>query len=208
MAELHVQPKKRGSTLPWIILLLIVAALTYWFFIHKKNTDTASGTANADSSSTKPAVTNASQDDWNTVNFSAPTVAYDEVTNSDIEVRGNNDYGIYGLGENVLFDEGKSTIRTDAEQNLKQITSSINKRYSNGNVRVYGYTDAQGSAGANKELAEQRAEAVKAWLQSNGIEQNRISVNAIGEAKPVASNNTEVGRQQNRRVEIVARAGK
>ena len=72
-------------------------------------------------------------------------------------------------------------------------------------MRVYGFTDAQGSAGYNKELAQQRADAVKSWLSSNGIDAGRISVNAIGEGQPVATNNTEAGRQQNRRVEIVAR---
>ena len=55
--------------------------------------------------------------------------------------------------------------------------------------------------------SKQRADAVKGWLQSNGIDAGRISVNAIGEARPVASNSTEAGRQQNRRVEIVARNG-
>jgi outer membrane protein OmpA-like peptidoglycan-associated protein len=70
---------------------------------------------------------------------------------------------------------------------------------------VYGFTDAQGSAGYNKDLAQQRADAVKAWMSSNGFDAGRISVNAIGEGQPVATNNTEAGREQNRRVEIVAR---
>ncbi len=51
----------------------------------------------------------------------------------------------------------------------------------------------------NKELAQQRANAVKVWMQSNGMDAGRISVNAIGEAQPVASNSTKEGRQQNRR---------
>ena len=209
MAELHVQPKKRASILPWALLLLLIAALVYWFLI-RKHDNTASTPANtADSSTTRPSTASeTTTDNWSDVDFDAPTMQYDEVTNGDIQVRGTTNYGIYGLGENILFDEGKATIKPEAESNLKQITSSISKRYASGNVRVYGYTDAQGSSGANKELAQQRADAVKAWLQSNGIDQSRISVNAIGEAKPVATNNTEAGRQQNRRVEIVARSGK
>jgi outer membrane protein OmpA-like peptidoglycan-associated protein len=110
------------------------------------------------------------------------------------------------LGENILFDEGKSTIRADAEKNLKQVATSIAKRYNNGLVRVFGHTDAVGSAGYNKELAEQRAEAVRNWLVKNGnISEDRISLQPIGESNPVASNSTQEGRQQNRRVEIVAK---
>ncbi len=97
-------------------------------------------------------------------------------------------------------------MRNQAEQDLKQITASIGKRYNGGNIRVYGYTDAVGSAGYNKELAEQRAEAVRGWLVKNGnVAEDRVTLHPVGEARPVASNATEEGRQQNRRVEIVAR---
>jgi outer membrane protein OmpA-like peptidoglycan-associated protein len=210
MAELNVQPKKKTSILPWILLLLGIAVLI-WFLTTRgdKNENNVATTGNdtvETAAVTTPAVS-ANTDDWNGIDFNAPAVNYEEITDKNINVRGNNNYGIYGLGENVLFDEGKATIRADAEANLKQIVGSISKRYTGGNVRVYGYTDAQGSADANKDLAQQRADAVKNWLQSNGIDGSKISVNAIGEAQPVASNSTEQGRQQNRRVEIVARSG-
>lgn len=201
MAELNVQPKKAASILPWILLLLGLAALIWFLTRRHDDKETASTTATTQSSTSS----NTAAADWNGVDFNAPAATYDEITDKNINVRGNDRYGIYGLGENVLFDEGKATIRPDAEANLKQIVSSVEKRYNGGDVRVYGFTDAQGSAGYNKELAQQRAEAVKGWLQSNGVEANRISVAAIGEAQPVATNATEEGRQQNRRVEIVAR---
>jgi outer membrane protein OmpA-like peptidoglycan-associated protein len=203
MAELNVQPKKSTNILPWILLLLGLAALI-WFLTRNKDdkevADNTTTTTTQNSTSTNNATA-----DWNSIDFNAPAVNYEEITDRNINVRGNESYGIYGVGENILFDEGKATIRSDAEANLKQIVSSIDKRYNGGNVRVYGFTDAQGSAGANKELAQQRADAVKAWLQSNGVDAARISVNAIGESQPVATNSTEEGRQQNRRVEIVAR---
>ena len=208
MAELNVQPKKSTSIIPWILLLLGLAALI-WFLTRKKDDNTAATTTNAvtttDSGTNQSTSSNAASSDWNSVDFNAPAVNYDEVTDRNINVRGNNNYGIYGVGENVLFDEGKATIKTDAEANLKQIVGSIDKRYKGGEVRVYGFTDAQGSAGYNKDLAQQRADAVKAWLTSNGLDAGRISVNAIGEGQPVATNSTESGREQNRRVEIVAR---
>jgi outer membrane protein OmpA-like peptidoglycan-associated protein len=203
MADLSVQPKKRNSILPWLLLLLGIAALI-WFLV-RRNHDTDTDSNAATTSNTATANDTHTATDWNSIDFAAPALSYEEISDKNIDVRGNNSYGIYGLGENILFDEGKATIRPDAEANLKQITASIDKRYNGGDVRVYGYTDANGSAESNKELAQQRADAVKAWLQSNGIDAGRISVNAIGEARPVATNSTEEGRQQNRRVEIVAR---
>lgn len=205
MAELNVQPKKKTNILAWILLLAGIAALIWWLTRDKDN-DVAT-TPTTDTMSTQPVVNNTLSSDWNGIDFNAPNVNYDEITDKNINVRGNDSYGIYGLGENILFDEGKATIRANAETNLKEITGSISKRYNGGEVRVYGYTDSTGSAGANQALAQQRADAVKSWLQTNGIDASRISVNAIGEARPVATNATEAGRQQNRRVEIVARGG-
>jgi outer membrane protein OmpA-like peptidoglycan-associated protein len=211
MAELNVQPKKKTSLLPWILLLLGLAALI-WFLTRDKDNDVADRNRDAETTSVPTTstadnntVTNVAAD-WSGIDFNAPSVKYDEITDKNINVRGNNNYGIYGLGENILFDEGQATIRSSAENNLKEIAGSIGKRYNGGDLRVYGYTDATGSAGVNKELAQQRAEAVKMWLQKNGADAEKISVNAVGEAKPVASNSTDEGRQQNRRVEIVARA--
>lgn len=203
MAELHVQPKKRSSIIPWVLLGLGLIALI-WFLTRNRNAETTTANTTAPVSNTSTSSNTASAG-WGDIDFNVPAVEYEEIGNRNISVRGNNNYGIYGLGENVLFDKDKATIRPDAEANLKEIVSSIQKRYNGGDVRVYGYTDAQGSADYNKELAQQRADAVKAWLQSNGLDASRMSVAAIGESQPVASNSTEAGRQQNRRVEIVAR---
>lgn len=205
MAELNVQPKKRSSILPWILLLLGIAALI-WFLVNRSKGDRDTAAATDTTTTAQSSTTaNTATADWNNVNLNAPAANYEEITDKNINVRSGDNYGIYGLGENVLFDENKATIRSDAEANLKQIVGSINQRYNGGQVRVYGFTDSKGSAGYNQELAQQRADAVKAWLQSNGIDGSRISEAAIGEAQPVASNATEAGRQQNRRVEIVAR---
>lgn len=217
MAELNVQPKKKSSILPWILLLLGIIALV-WFLTRDKDADNTAGVTTTDTSTsttTAPVLNSAdtagsttrstANNDWNSVDFNAPVVKYEEITDQNINVRGNSNYGIYSIGESVLFDEGKADLRANAKTNLNQIKSSLLKRYQGGDVRVYGYTDAQGSSETNKDLAQRRANAVKDWLQNNGVDASRISVNAIGEARPVASNTTEQGRQQNRRVEIVAR---
>ena len=209
MADLNVQAKKKNSWLPWLLLILGLIILIV-FLMRGCNNDKddqpkADTTASAAAAGTTAGAA-AATTGWNDVDFNAPNAAYDEITDTNISVRGNDSYGIYSLGENILFDEGKSTIRTDAEQNLKQIAGSVNKRFNGASVRVYGYTDSIGSKGYNKELAEQRAEAVKNWLTKNGsISESNVSLQPVGEARPVATNSTTEGRQQNRRVEIVAR---
>lgn len=211
MADLDVQPKKKsGSLLPWILLGLGVLALI--IFLVRRNGDNDVNDAAVTTTDSATGMMNNTVDKvqnwWNDIDFNAPAVAYDEITDKNINVRGNDNYGIYGVGETVLFDEGKSTIRSGAEANLKQIAESMGKRYNGSNVRVYGYTDAVGSAGYNKELAEQRAEAVRAWLVKSGnVTESNISVHPVGESQPVATNSTEAGRQQNRRVEIVTGKG-
>jgi outer membrane protein OmpA-like peptidoglycan-associated protein len=204
MAEINVQPKKKSSNsfLPWLLLLLGVVALI-WFLTRDKSDNSNSVTTTEEKNSTSTNTAN-SPSGWDAIDFNAPKASYDEITNKDIEVRGNENYGIYGLGENILFNTDQSSLKVDAADHLKQIVASINKRYTNSEVRVYGYTDAQGSENHNDQLAQQRAETVRKWLSENGINPGSISVHAIGEQNPVATNSTASGRQQNRRVEIVA----
>ncbi len=217
MADLDVQPKKKSSSWLWLLLLLILVLLIVFFARGCNKNNNAAGTSDStattgkDTGSAVATITpaGATSPDWTDVDRNAPSVAYGEITNKNITVRGNDNYGIYSLGENILFDEGKSTIRKDAEQNLKEVVASINKRFNGGKLRIYGYTDSLGSKESNKELAQQRAEAVKTWLAANGgFDSSKISINAIGEGAPVATNTTSAGRQQNRRVEIVARKAK
>jgi outer membrane protein OmpA-like peptidoglycan-associated protein len=143
--------------------------------------------------------------DWD-VDMNMPDVDWPEFKDTDVDVRGNDKYSVYSLGENILFDTDKAEIKTGAEANLQKISASIAKRSKEGQVRIYGYTDAKGSANYNKELAEKRAEAVKNWLQKQGnIDGSRLSVHPVGEGQPAESNATAKGRQQNRRVEIAVR---
>ena len=145
------------------------------------------------------------EDAWARVDWNSPVLKYDEVKSADVNIRGNDQYGIYGLGENVLFETGKAEIRAAAMDNLTQVAASINQRYTDGKVKVYGYTDATGAADANQALSQQRADAVKNYLSAKGnIAADRITMYAEGEARPVASNENAAGREQNRRVEIVA----
>jgi outer membrane protein OmpA-like peptidoglycan-associated protein len=209
MAELNVEPKSQRPW--WLWLLLAVIALAILLFLLRGCDGDEAARDPETTSATDPAATSsgvAADNDWNDIDRNAPAATYEEITDQDINVRGNDQYAIYSLDETILFDTDSKEIRSGAEQKLKQVAASMEQRFANGQVRVYGYTDARGSAGYNQQLAEERAEAIQDWLVQNGeIGEDVISVHPVGESQPIASNATAEGRQQNRRVEIVARQG-
>ena len=158
---------------------------------------------------------------WDEVDFTSPIVRYDEIQDRDVQVRASNpqpqaqgqqsqeqqppSYSIYEFDETVLFDLNKSDIRSQGTSKLDQIASSINQRFPNGQIRLYGFTDSIYTKEYNQTLSRQRAESVKDYLVQKGIDASRISVQGEGQSDPVATNETAKGRQQNRRVEIVVR---
>jgi outer membrane protein OmpA-like peptidoglycan-associated protein len=201
MAELDVQPKTSRPWWIWLLLALIVVAFLL-LFRNCSNDKVAEKGLARDSSTVIEAVTTPN---WDVVDFDAPAATYEEITDSAISVRGNDEYTIYGLGENILFATNENSIQPGAENQLKQISSSLNKRFKDVDIAVYGNTDATGNADQNKALGEKRAEAVKEWLIKNGnIIDNKVSIHSKGQSDPVASNATAEGRHMNRRVEIVA----
>ncbi len=101
----------------------------------------------------------------------------------------------------VNFDFDKSNIRPDAVPVLKE-AASILKENSSVKVTVEGHTDAKGSDEYNLKLSNRRAAAVKAFLVQEGVAESRLSTRGLGESQPVASNETDDGRAQNRRVEL------
>lgn len=129
-----------------------------------------------------------------------------EVNLSGVTVRGNEDYQVYGLEEKVLFDTDKATIKPSAAEALKQISASITKRYPGKDVRVLGFADASGDKSYNRQLSQERAEAVKNYLvATDKLPADHLSTEAFGESQPAATNATPAGRQKNRRVEIAVR---
>jgi len=129
-----------------------------------------------------------------------------EVNISGITVRGDANYQVYGVDEQVLFDTDKATIKPGAAEALKQISESITKRYPGKDVRVLGFADSRGDKSYNRDLSKQRAEAVKNYLiTTNKLPAAHLSTEAFGEEQPIASNATAAGRKENRRVEIAVR---
>ena len=99
------------------------------------------------------------------------------------------------------FDFDKSNIRADAAPILKE-AASILKENANLKVSVEGHTDAKGTDDYNLKLSLRRAAAVKAFLAKEGVVRRPPLTRGLGESQPVASNETDDGRAQNRRVEL------
>jgi outer membrane protein OmpA-like peptidoglycan-associated protein len=102
----------------------------------------------------------------------------------------------------VLFDTAKYTLRPAAREKLAKI-AGILLAHPTLRLEVEGHTDSVGGDDYNQRLSEQRAATVRDYLVQNGISMNNVSAIGFGKTRPIASNDTSAGRQQNRRVELV-----
>jgi OOP family OmpA-OmpF porin len=112
-----------------------------------------------------------------------------------------NSVGCWALKGVVLFDFDKSDIKPEAHQLLDEVVAILKKNPEIKGV-IEGHTDSMGSEEYNQGLSERRAQAIEKYLEEHGIDANRYTVKGHGESKPIASNDTEEGRQENRRVEL------
>jgi OOP family OmpA-OmpF porin len=104
---------------------------------------------------------------------------------------------------NILFDTGKATILPESASALKVIADAL-KVEPTLKIEIQGHTDKVGISGANLKLSQDRAAAVKAYLvKTGGIDAARLTTAGLGDTQPIGDNNTEEGRAQNRRVELV-----
>lgn len=120
---------------------------------------------------------------------------------SDLNARPTERGLVLTLGD-VLFATGQADLRSGATDNLDKLAAFL-KQYPERTVAIEGHTDSTGSAGFNLDLSQRRADSVKTYLTSQGINASRLSTSGKGEAAPVASNQTTQGRQSNRRVEVI-----
>jgi outer membrane protein OmpA-like peptidoglycan-associated protein len=102
----------------------------------------------------------------------------------------------------VLFDSGKYTLRPLAREKLAKI-SGIVLAYPSLKLAVEGNTDSVGTELYNQELSEQRAAGVRSFLTKQGVPESSTTATGFGKTRPIASNDTSEGRQQNRRVELI-----
>jgi OmpA-OmpF porin, OOP family len=105
---------------------------------------------------------------------------------------------VYG----ILFDTDSDVIKPESKPVLEEVLSVL-KSEPEWKLTIEGHTDAIGSDTHNLTLSQKRAESVAAYLKSGGIDAGRLKTVGFGESKPVADNDTELGRAQNRRVELV-----
>jgi outer membrane protein OmpA-like peptidoglycan-associated protein len=104
----------------------------------------------------------------------------------------------------LLFDFDSDVVRSNAASNLNELARNLSK-YGDSNLLIAGHTDAVGSSEYNQTLSKRRAESAARYLTAQGVARH-IATAGLGEREPVASNTTEAGRQQNRRVEIAVYA--
>lgn len=126
------------------------------------------------------------------------------------QVAALTEQGFEPVGENyeldfndrVLFEVDKSDLTQQAQGVLSRLTATLLKVEIHG-ASVIGHTDSTGSSEYNLALSQRRAASVKMAMASAGMESARIRDQGMGESQPIADNDTEVGRAQNRRVVII-----
>ena len=101
----------------------------------------------------------------------------------------------------INFSLNSSTLSMSDKENLDHVAQYL-KKHPHKKVKIIGYTDSTGSNAYNKTLSEGRAKSAANYLMSLGIAADRISTEGMGATNFVASNSTEAGRAQNRRIEI------
>ena len=101
----------------------------------------------------------------------------------------------------LLFDFDSDRVRQEAATNLRNLASSLGE-YPNTDLLIVGHTDSDGPDSYNWNLSERRATSAANYLASQGVARTRLRTAGRGETEPVTSNDTDAGRQQNRRVEV------
>jgi len=107
---------------------------------------------------------------------------------------------VYTL-KDVHFDTGKATITSGSFPSLNELVGAL-KAKPTMTIEIAGHTDNVGTPESNQLLSQDRANSVKQYLVSKGIAANRLTATGYGDTQPIASNDDEEGRQQNRRTEV------
>jgi outer membrane protein OmpA-like peptidoglycan-associated protein len=106
----------------------------------------------------------------------------------------------------ILFDFDSDILRPEARTNLRELARSL-QEYPGSDLLIAGHTDDIGTSSYNRDLSRRRAVAAVDYLVAQGASRREIDLRGLGEDEPVAPNETEYGRQRNRRVEVAIFAG-
>lgn len=120
---------------------------------------------------------------------------------TDVEVTRRGDDLVLNMPSGITFATDSSNVQPQFRPTLDQVADVL-KEYNQTYIDVYGHTDSTGSDAYNQTLSERRASAVANYLTGQGVQSARIGTRGFGETQPIASNETEEGRAENRRVEI------
>jgi len=124
-----------------------------------------------------------------------------QLQGTGVSVTRNGDNLILNMPGNVTF----KTASSDLNANFFKVLDSVGlvlKEFDKTTIDVEGHTDSDGSDSYNQQLSLERAQSVGTYLQSQGVNGKRIVAFGAGEARPIATNSTPTGKQQNRRVEL------
>jgi len=124
-----------------------------------------------------------------------------QLQGTGVSVTRNGDNIILNMPSNITFDTDQDAVKSQFYPTLNSVAIVLRK-FNQSLVDIYGHTDSTGSASYNQQLSQRRAQSVANYLGSQGIDQRRFAVVGYGDTQPIASNSTEAGRAQNRRVEI------
>jgi outer membrane protein OmpA-like peptidoglycan-associated protein len=105
------------------------------------------------------------------------------------------------LPEAMVYAQDSDELTAASRDNLRRLATSLEK-YPNTRVMIVGHTDTQGGTDKNLDLSERRAKALSDFLEQIGISKSRMTALGRGDAEPIAANDTDAGRQWNRRIEI------
>jgi outer membrane protein OmpA-like peptidoglycan-associated protein len=112
-------------------------------------------------------------------------------------------YSMVLSDDSVKFPLDSSKLSSEAQQRLQDFADKLKTDNRNVYLEIQGHTDATGPVTANQRLGEERAEAVRLFMNQHGVPLNRMATISYGKADPVADNKTRAGRAQNRRVVLV-----
>lgn len=106
---------------------------------------------------------------------------------------------------NITFAFDSASLNPSFRPTLDKLAATMNE-YNQNTITIAGHTDSVGNPSYNMNLSRDRANSVRNYLVSRGVASNRINVVAYGQTRPIADNNSDYGRQQNRRVELTVNA--
>lgn len=127
----------------------------------------------------------------------------EELENAKVERVGEGI--VVEFNDDILFSFDSDELSDSAKTNLTNL-ADILKEYPDTDITIQGHTDSQGNSDYNQELSERRAITAANYIAENGIEGSRLTIIGFGEEEPKYSNDTDLGRSQNRRVEFVITA--